>query len=227
MATNPNQTSKVSVALVTAIYGGHDNLRPLPAGHGFDDAVCVTDNPELEAEGWRVIVLPSSEQPRLAAKHPRMLPFDFVDTDVAVWLDAAFEVVGDGFAEFCLDSLADKNLIAWEHPENRNCLYQEATYCQDWPKYSSEPIREQTAHYRELGMPEGFGLWACGTLVWRNSAEAKEFGQAWLQENKRWSIQDQVSFPFLLWQLKPSFGVFPAHEFLNPYLKWHHHNRAG
>jgi hypothetical protein len=219
------EADTITISLVTSIYGGHDNLKPLPVGHGFDDAVCITDNPDLQAEGWRTIVVPSSEPPRLAAKHPRMMPFDFVDTDVAVWLDAAFAVVGDGFAEFCLDSLADKDLIAWQHPENRNCLYQEATYCQDWPKYASQPIREQTAHYRAEGMTEGFGLWACGTLVWRNSESAKEVGQAWLYENKRWSIQDQVSLPYVLWKLEPSFGVFPAHEFLNPYLQWHQHNR--
>jgi len=227
LGSDSKETSKVkTISLVTSIYGGHDNLKALPSNHKFDDAICVTDNPDLKADGWRVIVLPSTEQRRLAAKYPRMLPFDFINTDAAVWLDAAFQIVGEGFADFCLESLADKNIIAWEHPENRNCLYQEATYCQDWPKYSSEPIRQQTAYYREAGMPEGFGLWACGTLVWRNCQEAKEFGKAWLEENKRWSIQDQVSFPYLLWKLNPSFGVFAGHEFNNPYLKWHQHNRS-
>lgn len=215
-----------TLALVTAIYGGHDRLRPLPAGHGFDDAVCITDDPTLEADGWRVVLLPSTKPPRLAAKYPRMQPFDFVDTDVAVWLDAAFEVVSQDFKQFCTEAVKGKDLVAWDHPENRQCLYTEAAYCQDWPKYASQPIREQTAHYRGLGMPENFGLWACGTIAWRNTEQAKQFGLAWLEENKQWSIQDQVSFPFLLWKLQPRFGVFPAHEFDNHYLKWHQHTRS-
>jgi DNA polymerase-1 len=59
-------------------------------------------------------------------------------------------------------------------------------------------------------MPEGFGLWACGAIVWRNSDKARQFGHAWHEENVRWSIQDQVSFPYLVWKLRPNFGVFPA-----------------
>lgn len=216
----------MNVTLVTAIYGDHDTLHGLPAEHGFDDAVCVTDDSTLRAEGWRVIVAPSDDPPRLAAKAPKMLPFDFVKAEVVVWIDAAFEVVGGGFRDFCLAALVAKDVVAWNHPENRDCLFQEAAYCQDWAKYSGEPIRDQTAHYRAEGMPEGFGLWACGAIVWRNREAAREFGRAWYAENRRWSIQDQVSFPFLLWKLQPDFAVFPAHEFQNPHLRWHSHRRA-
>jgi hypothetical protein len=27
----------------------------------------------------------------------------------------------------------------------------------------------------------------------------------------------------LVWKLNPNFGVFPAHEFHNPYLTWREH----
>jgi hypothetical protein len=72
-------------------------------------------------------------------------------------------------------------------------------------------------------MPEKFGLWACGAIVWRNNDSARTFGQAWYEENLRWSIQDQVSFPYLLWNLKPNLGLFPHREFHNPYLTWWKH----
>jgi hypothetical protein len=59
--------------------------------------------------------------------------------------------------------------------------------------------------------------------VWRNTKEARKFGDDWYQENLDWSIQDQVSFPYLLWKHKPNFGVFPMGEFDNPYLTWWRH----
>jgi hypothetical protein len=211
----------VAVALVTAVYGGFDRLRDLPAGHGFDDAVCVTDDPGLSADGWRMLVVPSDDPPRLAAKRPKMLPFDFIDADVAVWLDASAEVVDIGFRRFCEDAVADVDLVAWDHPEDRDCLYQEVDYCWYWDKYRDQPLREQARAYRAAGMPERFGLWACGTLVWRR--EARWFGEAWLEEQRRWSIQDQVSFPYLLWKLGPRFGTFPDHELNNRWLAWHRH----
>jgi hypothetical protein len=210
----------VTAALVTAIYGDYDALQPLPDTHGFDRAICVTDNPGLEAAGWEVLCKPTGEAPILAAKLPKMRPFDFVTEDVAVWLDGSFIVKDRGWRDFCVNAVEGVDLVAWPHPDTRGCLYKEAAFCDWWPRYQPYPIREQVEHYRSEGMPEGFGLWACGGLVWRNSDGAKAFGEAWLQEQYAWSIQDQVSFPYLLWKLKPRFRAFPAHQFLNPYLDY-------
>jgi len=211
-----------SIAIITAIFGDHDTLKPLPDGHGFDKAVCVTDDANLVADGWDMVCEPGLGPTRLQAKFPKMRPFDYVDTDVAVWVDAAFQV-NQTFGRFAIDALGDSDIVVWDHPENRDCLFQEATYCQDWPKYAAEPIREQTDHYRSEGMPEHFGLWACGAVMWRNTPDAIAFGMDWLDENLWWSIQDQVSFPFLVWRLQPRMGVFPAHEFQNPHLQWWAH----
>jgi O-antigen biosynthesis protein len=210
-------------AIITAVYGAYDPLRPLPEGHGFDVAVCVTDNPELSADGWTTLFVPRNDNPRLSAKHPKMLPFDFVDADVSVWLDASAQVVNTGFRDWCADVVDGHDLVAWSHPEDRSCLYQEADYCWSWPKYRHMPLREQVAHYRSDGMPALFGLWACGTMVWANTQGARDFGRAWLDENVRWSTQDQVSFAYLLWKRAPKFAEFPAHEFQNSYLSWHPH----
>jgi hypothetical protein len=85
------------------------------------------------------------------------------------------------------------------------------------------PLREQTAHYRSEGMPEHFGLWACGTLVWRRTVQAETFGRAWLDENVRWSTRDQVSFPYLRWKMPLDFGTFPLSQ-RNHLLRVRQHN---
>jgi len=213
----------MAVALVTAVYGGYDSLNPLPDGHGFDVAVCVTDDPNLSADGWTTVVVPSSDVPILAAKRPKMLPFDFVDADVAVWLDANAQIVDPTFRDFCLAT--DGDIVAWTHPEGRTCLFEEVAYCAHWPRYRDFPMVEQADAYRDEGMPERFGLFACGTLVWRRTDAAIGFGEAWLAEQYRWTIQDQVSFPFLLWKMRPTFGVFSADELNNRWLRWHPHTR--
>jgi hypothetical protein len=86
-------------------------------------------------------------------------------------------------------------------------------------------LEGQAAHYLSDGLLAGSGLWACGTIVWRNVEKAREFGRRWYDENVRWTIQDQISFPYLVWKLQPNFGVFPAHEYENHYLKWWMHER--
>jgi hypothetical protein len=210
----------MSVALLTAIYGDYDVLQPLPADHGFDRAVCVTDNPDLSADGWEVLHVPSSDTPILAAKLPKMRPFDFVTTDVAVWLDGSFQVVDGAWRDFCVRSVEGFDVVAWEHPEGRTCLFEEAAYCQDWPRYRPYPIREQVGSYRRAGMPGDFGLWACGGLAWRNSDRAKRFGAEWARHQVEWSIQDQISFPFVAWRSDARVGTFAGHEFQNPYLRY-------
>lgn len=217
----------MATGLLTAVYGNFDPLRPLPDGHGFDRAVCVTDNPNLSADGWEIVVVPSNLSPRLAAKRPKMLPFEFLDLDIVVWLDAAFEIVGDGFKEFCEDSVAWHDFVVWDHPDRhlRPDAYAEGNFSSFMDKYRGQNIEGQLAHYVSEGLPAGSGLWACGTIAWRNKESVKTFGRAWYEENVAWTIQDQISFPYLVWKLQPNFGVFPAHEYENPYLRWWMHER--
>ena len=216
----------MTVSLFTAIFDRYDTPKPLPDGHGFDEAIMFVDNSVKPAEGWSSRFHNNIVHPRLDAKRPKMMPFNFTNADICVWIDGSFEIVDIGFKDFCVDALGDKDFIVWQHPDIaiRDCLYKEAQFCQDWPKYKNQPIREQVEFYRSEGMPENFGLWACGTIVWRNTEMAKAFGEEWFMQNQRWSIQDQISFPYLVWKMQPNFGVFPDHEYDNRFINWVKHN---
>ena len=207
------------VALVTACYGAYDPVRPLPEWHGFDDAVCVTDDASIVGEGWRVHVEPRDEHPRLAAKRPKMLPWLFTDCDAAVWLDASFEITDRGFAPWVREHLARDEFVVWVHPEGRLDFADEAAVCWDWAKYRDHPMREQVQTYLDDGMPRNWGLFACGSLGWVFTDRVKAFGERWYGEQVRWSIQDQVSLPYLLWDTGLPFGTWRANEYDNPYLR--------
>lgn len=214
----------MGLAIVTAIYGGYDTLAPLPPDHWFDDAICVTDDPQLHAEGWRMIVDPSDDHPRLAAKAARCTPWKYIDVDHSVWIDGAFTVRSGSLAKAARDLAGQFDVVAFAHPEPRTCLFQEAEYCQDWPKYASNQIREQTAFYAAKGMPRDYGLYACGGLLWDHT-RGRAFGDMWLAECHQWSIQDQVSFPWVEWRLAAHVGVWPFHEFNNDHLIYRPHLR--
>ena len=207
------------MALITACYGAYDPVRPLPEWHGFDDAVCVTDDASIVGDGWRVHVEPRGEHPRLAAKRPKMLPWLFTDCDAAVWLDASFEITSPRFHSWALQHLERDDFVVWVHPEGRIDFADEAEICWDWPKYAGYDIRGQVQAYLADGMPRGWGLFACGTLGYRFTPEVKALGAAWYAEQEEWSIQDQVSLPYLLWRTGLPFGHWQGNEYENPYLR--------
>ena len=207
------------VALITACYGAYDPVRPLPEWHGFDDAVCVTDDPAIVGEGWRVHVEARDEHPRLAAKRPKMLPWLFTDCDAAVWLDASFEITSRDFRWWTDKHLAFSDFTVWRHPEGRIDFADEAAVCMDWPKYADYDIRGQVQHYLNDGMPRGWGLFACGTVGYVFTPKVKRLASRWYDENVKWSIQDQVSLPFLLWDSGLPFGTWQANEYNNPFLR--------
>jgi len=222
VSTLGGKIADMRVALITGCYGAYDPVRPLPEGHGFDDAVCVTDTPSGIGDGWRVHVEPRDEHPRLAAKRPKMLPWLFTDCDAAVWLDASFEITSNRFRWWVDQHLERDGFVVWKHPEPRLDFGDEASVCWDFPKYRDYNLRGQVQHYLQQGMPRRWGLFACGTIGWRFDPKVKRLGARWYDENVRWSIQDQVSLPFLLWDSGMPFGTWQANEYQNDYvrLRW-------
>lgn len=200
------------VAVLTAVYGGYDQLREQATQDIDTDWLCVTDDEHLEAVGpWRLIVAPSAQRPCLAAKRPRMLPWRFTAARYVIWVDANTQITSPGFAREALAHTRD-GLAVFDHPR-RDCVYEEAEASlglegQDG-KYAAEPICEQAEHYRKEGHPEHWGLAATGTIAWdTHNPVARKIGPAWLAECERWSIQDQVSFPVVCRRLAARPGRF-------------------
>ena len=137
-----------------------------------------------------------------------MLPWLYTDCDAAVWLDASFEITNPSFYSWAL-----------QHPEGRIDFADEAAVCWDWRKYAGYDLRGQVQAYLADGMPRGWGLFACGTVGYRFTPEVKALGAAWYAEQERWSIQDQVSLPYLLWSTGTPFGHWQGNEYDNPYLR--------
>lgn len=77
------------------------------------------------------------------------------------------------------------------------------------PKYNELSLKKQVKKYKDLGYPPNNGLWAGGILMRRHTESIKNLGTEWFFENTYFSVQDQVSLPFLLWKLKISCNPLP------------------
>ena len=204
------------LAAVCAIYGGYDLIPPVP--DGVDDAVLVTDVPVRS--GWRNVVEASDAHPRLAAKRPKARPDLYTDCDASLWIDGSVHVRDDRFVRLVRERLQKSELVLWEHPEDRDCLFEEAQHCHDWEKYRNEPVLDQAEHYRTAGMPEHFGLWAATCIARRHNDRMRGLGDAWLTEMVRWTTKDQISLPYLLWREEITPGTFGLNQLENDLVAW-------
>jgi hypothetical protein len=203
-------------AIYTAIYGGYDRLAPQPELDGVD-WVCFTDNAELMASPWTTQVEPSKyRHPRLSAKwfktHPHRAVGEYQRT---IWIDGNMRVTSPTFVHELLEILGDQPLAIFPHPDRDN-IFDEADESAAMPKYHELPVFEQVQHYRRQGFIEK-ELYACGVLVRDNvDRRMRRLNEAWLAECLRWTYQDQLSLPYLLWR----HNVRPA---LIPYNLWDNH----
>ena len=209
------------VALITACFGAYDPVRSIP-DMGFDEAICVTDSRDGVGDGWRVHLESTDQHPRLAAKRPKMMPWLYTDCDAAVWIDASFEILTPEFYDWCVQHLERDDFVVWAHPEGRVDFADEAAVCMDWPKYRDFDIRGQVQSYLADGMPRGWGLFACGVIGYRFTPAVRALGASWYAEQERWSIQDQVSLPYLLWRSGKKWGYWQAFQYENRFvrLRW-------
>lgn len=188
----------MTVAIVCSVMGGYDQ----PAAPEVQDIDCefilVTDR-DVSCPPWKVIVEPRPTlPPRLAAKVAKCRPDLYTDCEATVWVDGHVRITDPGFARWATAPLEQADLAQLAHPHRRS-LTQEAALSASLPKYAGMPVRAQLVSYLQRGYPDTWGLWAAGIIARRTSPAVKAFGDAWLAEQVRWTVQDQLSEPPLLY----------------------------
>lgn len=208
----------MKLAVITAIFGGYDNIPPIPKG--FDEAILVSDVP-IKSE-WSNIVISTSLQPRLASKIPKFRPDLFTDLDASVWVDASMRDPSDWLSTKCRQLLIDNSFILFRHPE-RDSVADEIRASKIIAKYDGQPFDKQMQNYESMGFADDVGLWACGVIARNHTPENEAFGDSWFLHNALWSIQDQLSFPYLVWRNKLKVKSFEEHQYSGP-LSWFPHS---
>ena len=226
----------MTVAIVTACAGAYDTPRAQAEQDIDVDWFWFGDwDGPVPPAPWRFELIEHAASPNFAAKRVKCCP-PVGHADV-IWIDASMQVTSPSFAREALDARGRDGIAAWRHPR-RDCVYDEAEASvgaeAQGGKYDGQPIMEQAAHYRANGYPAHAGLYACGTIAYDwSSSTVHEFGERWLRECARWSVQDQLSFPVVALRMGLKPGVFPVDQiegrgpgFLsNRWLRIHEHHR--
>jgi hypothetical protein len=197
------------VLIYTSVFGDYDPIKePVPQSIPVDFQICNKPN--------------GLKTPRLESKWYKLNPPQ--GYNYTIWIDGSIRVTSRFFAEYMVDQAKDRWAM-FKHPW-RDCLFDEAEESHDMRKYHGEPILEQARYYAKRGMPTNWGLWASGVIC-----RAKDWGddlnQLWWAENNKWSIQDQISLPYLLWNYKLRFYTCDMPLMTNPFLQVEAGHRIG
>lgn len=240
----PGRAANTRLSLVTANFGGIDDLKPLPARPDLDafyytDAATLAAADPGAAASWSGVIVPDYPRhdfnPRLRGRYfkhqihrlPEATPYRWL-----AWADASVEFHDLSFLTDAVKRLRrlppHRRLLLIPHPW-RGTVQQEYEHITEEIaagnealrlRYAQEKMPEQMAFFVAQGWRSNAPLW-CGTLwLVENSPLMHRCWDAWWDQNLRFGMMDQLSLPFVLAQ----FGVQPERaEFSlveNPYFSW-------
>lgn len=216
------------IAVITAIYGDHDQPKPFPPQSVECDYYCFLPGSDAPMPN-----LP----PRLQAKFIKLQPWRFVgDYDAFVWVDGNIEVTSPDFVKAMTEDLYG---IRIQRHHERQTIGQEIEFILNsdnaylTTRYGAQPLAAEYAHYLCEGMPDTADLYACNIFAWYSRAETVEFFNDWWALCLLWSWFDQSAFSYLAWlyldkhpfrkvEVEP---VALGPMFNNPYFILHPHNK--
>ena len=166
-------------------------------------------------------------QNRLDAKWWKVRPdLACPDAEVTIWVDASVTILRPDFEALALAELGDDDALFMRHPW-RDCIYEEADASMISglaAKYGGQFVAEQMEHYRAQGHPEHWGLVQSTVIVRRNNDRVRALDEAWWAEITEWSIQDQLSLPYVLRTADLRWHYWPVNPILAGWLRWGTYN---
>jgi hypothetical protein len=205
----------MSVVCYTSIYGGYDQLKAHPDHPGIRAWVAYTDNPDLQCDGWDVVVEPARfEHPRLSAKWRKCHPP--TEYDASIWIDGSMLIHDPQFFDAMLEGLAEADMVMFPHPD-RTSVIAEAEVSTRMVKYRDLPVMSQAQTYVWSWGWRDDTLWASTTMARWHRPHVLQMGAAWFGECQNRTYQDQLSLPPLVDRYQVSVSSLPYSLWRNPW----------
>jgi len=218
--------SNPKIAIITAIFGGYDNLKDISPINNKDLVTwfCFTDNTEIKNDNYTIINTPYhinnlkdeynqyknyyknttdiQLKNMMSAKYYKIKLHEIdilKDFDYFIWIDGSLNLQ-PVFIDNIMN-LINKNydLINIIHPD-RSTVKDEVAVCIVNNRYKIQRIDIQYNTYLEDGFKDNVGLFACGFFIRKNIERNNNLFDLWWMHNLQYSYQDQLSYPYCLWK---------------------------
>ena len=207
------------IAVVTANFGGFDQINPIPEQTvEFERFYFKDENSPYPFNNIST---------RLKAKYFKIQTHRILNHDVIIWLDGNIQVRSNNFIEQMVNTLKGNHIAISNHPERIN-IYQEYEFIASQiqkknrylkARYNPETLKLEIDH---IG-PGMDGLYWCGCFARLNTPEVNEAFDNWWNYNLIYTDFDQITFVKSTNHLKKGIFNFGSY-FENENYKLNHHN---
>ena len=203
----------IKKTIYTCLIGNYSDLLPPPTELLSEyEFIALSDTP-LSVTGWqfRPIEFSSRESNRRKAKKPKIQPWEYIDTDVSVWIDANMTIYPEEFKEAMAAFLGSEKSIGIFSHNKRNSLDAEFDDVINRLKDDTELLSRQRDVYRQLSNYDLLPLHHGGVIFRHHGRPHLERAMYdWQCEIDNFSARDQVSLPVILQPIaEDDLFIFP------------------
>ena len=219
------------IAIYTAIFGGYDELKEPKYISPACDYFVFTDMAVPENSAWKKIDYSFLEKTKdmdayHLSKFFKIFPNEFFkEYDYSIWVDGTTTIVADLYP--FIDRLGDKTIGMFDNPVH-DCVYIESNFLLYYNRVQENVIKKQIDHYKKNGFPKHYGMFEC-TIIARkhNDKTCLKLMNEWWDEIIKFSMRDQISFPYILWKnnAMDEVVVLGNNRNFNPRLKFDKHSK--
>lgn len=205
----------MNVCAYTAITGAKDTLKDDQFDDG-SDYICFADK-DISSDTWTIKPVRNLfTDPNRNAKIHKVLAHQYVgEYDYSIWIDGNIELICSP-VELVKKYLAKNDIAVFRH-FRRNCIYAEADECIRHNLDDANVMLEQVSKYKEANYPKDNGLFECTIILRKHIKRIERFNNWWWSEICRHSKRDQLSFNYVLHNLKIEPKVLPGDIYKNDY----------
>jgi hypothetical protein len=167
--------------------------------------------------------------PRLRGKIPKMVVWeDHPEYDYYIWMDSRFSILNSSAIEKMVDACIGVDACFFKH-SGRNSVKQELDFVISLmtagnqyllDRYEGERMIEQVESYSKDVTWMDNVLFECGTFIYSKDIIAnREYNimKEWFYHNCIWSVQDQLSLPYLIHKFGIRYKLFEGNVYSNTY----------
>lgn len=205
-----NKKKDNKIAVYTALIGEYDTLKTPLSLDPEIDYICFTDRyfPGLHAWQFRKPAFMHTDATRISRYHKMHPHILLQEYDTVVWIDATLLVRETGnLKELVSRHVQSKKAISTCRHPYRGDVYSECAACVQHSKDDAEVMHQQMQRYRDAGVSASDSLAETMVVISRpKEAQVASFFELWWKEICSGSRRDQLSLPYVCYQLKLPFN---------------------